>query len=72
MRWRSSSPSGGGFDRVGDFRPEEGDRVLLPTGATYTVRAGDNQTLVDMGGGDVIGLVGVNASGFSAGWVVFG
>jgi Ca2+-binding RTX toxin-like protein len=57
---------GGGADWIADFNFAEGDRIQLATGTTYTVTAYQGQVLLDLGGGDTIGLVGVSPTGFSA------
>jgi Ca2+-binding RTX toxin-like protein len=62
---------GGGADWIGDFNAAEGDRIDLPTGTAYTVTSVSGQVVLDLGGGDTIGLVGVPPSAFSASWVVF-
>jgi Ca2+-binding RTX toxin-like protein len=63
---------GGGADWVGDFSFAEGDRVQLVTGTTYTMVSYQGQVLIDLGGGDTIGLAGVASAGFTSDWVVFG
>ena len=69
---RFAFAKGGGQDWVGDFNFAEGDRILLPTGTTYTATSFQGQVLLDLGGGDTIGLAGVSLAGFTADWVVFG
>ncbi|HTK33880.1 MAG TPA: NF038122 family metalloprotease [Caulobacteraceae bacterium] len=63
---------GGGFDWVGDFNPAEGDRIQLAPGTTYTVTSFQGQVVIDLGGGDELGLAGVAAGSFNASWLVFG
>ncbi len=60
---------GGGFDWVADFSGAEGDRIVLATGAAYTLKQVSGQVLVDLGGGTVIGLAGV--SSIQSDWVEF-
>ena len=48
-----------GIDRVLDFNLAEGDRVQLDPGTTYTVSQVGADTVIDMGGGDQMILVGV-------------
>jgi Ca2+-binding RTX toxin-like protein len=61
---------GSGLDWVADFNFAEGDRILLAPGQTYTVVTFDGQVMLDLGGGDVIGLAGV--SSFNPAFVSFG
>lgn len=51
-----------GIDRVMDFSLAEGDRVLLDRGTHYTIRQQGPDTIIDMGGGNQVILVGVKAS----------
>ncbi len=59
-----------GIDRVLDFNRLEGDRVLLDPGTTYTVRQEGADTIIDMGGGHQMILVGVQQAALSDGWIV--
>lgn len=52
--------SGAGIDRVMDFNSAEGDRVLFDAGTTYTLSYLGGDTIIDMGNGDVMILVGVS------------
>lgn len=63
---------GFGDDWIGDFNFAEGDRIVLPAGAAYSVTAHVNQVVIDLGGGDALGLVGVPPSAFSSDWIAFG
>jgi Ca2+-binding RTX toxin-like protein len=63
--------AGSGIDWVGDFNAAEGDRIQLATGTAFTVASVQGQAVVTLSGGDAIGLAGVGASSFSAGWIVF-
>jgi len=53
---------GAGLDRVLDFSVSEGDRVRVEGGSTYTVSQTGADTVIELGGGDQIILVGVAAS----------
>ncbi len=61
-----------GIDRVLDFHLSEGDRVMLDPGTTYTVSQVGADTVIDMGGGNQMILVGVQASTLPAGTIFFG
>ncbi len=61
---------GYGQDWVADFSFAEGDRILLAPGQAYTVVVFGGQVMLDLGGGDVIGLAGVAT--FDAAYVSFG
>ena len=63
--------SGSGIDRVTDFNAAEGDRVQLDPGTTYSVHQSGADTVVDLGGGDQVILVGVQANTLPSGWLVF-
>jgi serralysin len=56
---RFVASAGGGFDWVTDFSSAEGDRIFIAPGVTWHVRAHEGQAVIDLGGGDAIGLVGV-------------
>jgi Ca2+-binding RTX toxin-like protein len=58
-----------GIDRVVDFNQAEGDRVFLDPGTTYTVSQVGGDTVLDMGGGHQMILVGVQLSTLTPGWV---
>ena len=64
--------SGAGMDRVLDFNAGEGDRVMLDPGTSYTVRQAGSDTIVDMGNGDQMVLVGVQMSSLPNGWIFLG
>ncbi|HEX7946805.1 MAG TPA: calcium-binding protein [Phenylobacterium sp.] len=59
--------AGAGLDRVLDFNGGEGDRIQLDAGTTWTVRTAGADTVIDMGNGDQMILVGV--SGFQSAWI---
>jgi Ca2+-binding RTX toxin-like protein len=61
--------SGAGLDRVLDFNAGEGDRVNVLAGSSYTLRQEGADTIVDMGGGDQMVLVGVTLSTLPAVWI---
>ncbi|HEX4709626.1 calcium-binding protein [Phenylobacterium sp.] len=58
-----------GIDRVLDFNPSEGDRVMLDPGTTYGLRQVGADTIIDMGGGNQMILVGVPMSTLTPGWI---
>lgn len=60
---------GAGVDRVMDFNLGEGDRVQLDAGMTYTVAQSGADTILDLGGGDQVILVGVQASSLTGSWI---
>ena len=63
---------GAGIDRVLDFNSAEGDRVLLEPGTTYGVSQAGADTVISMGGGGQMVLVGVTLSSQPAGWIFGG
>src|SRR6185503_1938340 len=64
--------SGAGIDRVLDFHLGEGDRVMLDPGTAFTVSQVGADTVVDMGNGDQLILVGVQMSTLTPGWIFTG
>ncbi len=54
--------NGSGSDRVLDFNSLEGDRVMLFAGTNYSVIFEGSDTIIDLGLGDRLILVGVSAS----------
>jgi Ca2+-binding RTX toxin-like protein len=58
-----------GIDRVLDFHLSEGDRVMLDPGTTYTVSQVGTDTVIDMGAGNQMILVGVQFSTLTPGWI---
>jgi Ca2+-binding RTX toxin-like protein len=58
-----------GIDRVVDFNLAEGDRVMLDPGTTYTVSQVGADTVIDMGAGNQMILVGVQFSTLTPGWI---
>jgi Ca2+-binding RTX toxin-like protein len=63
------SSSGAGLDRVLDFHASEGDRVMLDPGTHYTVAQVGADTVIDMGNGDEMVLVGVQLNTLPGGWI---
>ena len=61
-----------GIDKVLDFNQAEGDRVMLDPGTTYTVSQQGADTIIDMGGGNEMILVGVRLSTLTPGWIFEG
>ena len=64
--------SGAGTDRVLDFHLSEGDRVMLDPGTTFSVTQVGADTVIDMGNGDQLILVGVQASSLPPGTIFLG
>jgi len=64
--------SGAGIDKVLDFHISEGDRVMLDPGASFTVTQVGADTVIDMGAGDEMILVGVNMSTLTGSWIFTG
>ena len=60
------------IDRVLDFSVAEGDRVMLDPGTTYTVSQVGADTVIDMGGGNQMILVGVQMSTLPPGTIFLG
>jgi len=58
-----------GVDRVTDFNLAEGDRVMVDPGTTYAVAQSGADTVITMGGGGQMILVGVQASSLSGDWI---
>jgi Ca2+-binding RTX toxin-like protein len=58
-----------GIDRVLDFNLAEGDRVMLDPGTTYTLAQVGSDTVIDMGAGNQMILVGVQLSTLTPGWI---
>jgi serralysin len=61
--------SGAGIDRVLDFNLAEGDRVQIDAGTTYTLSQVGADTVIDMGNGDQLILVGVQKAALTDGWI---
>ncbi len=58
-----------GIDRVMDFNSAEGDRVHFEAATTYVLRYEGGDTIIDMGGGNQMILVGVSQSSLGD-WLV--
>ena len=58
-----------GVDKVLDFHLAEGDRVMLDPGTTFTVIQQGADTVIDMGSGNQMILVGVQMSTLTPGWI---
>jgi serralysin len=60
---------GAGLDRVIDFSAAEGDRVQLLGVTWWEVLQSGADTVIQLGGGDQLVLVGVNSAELGAGWL---
>ena len=58
-----------GIDRVLDFHLSEGDRVQLDPGTTYSLVQSGADTVIDLGNGNQMILVGVQLSTLTPGWI---
>ncbi|WP_299540938.1 M10 family metallopeptidase [Phenylobacterium sp.] len=58
-----------GIDKVLDFNLSQGDRVMLDPGTSYTVGQVGADTVIDMGAGNQMILVGVQMSTLAPGWI---
>ncbi|HXA39473.1 MAG TPA: 1,3-beta-glucanase, partial [Phenylobacterium sp.] len=58
-----------GVDRILDFNQAEGDRVMLDPGTTYSLSQVGADTVIDMGAGNQVILVGVQLSTLTPGWI---
>jgi len=61
--------SGAGIDKVLDFHLAQGDRVMLDPGTAFTVIQVGSDTVIDMGNGDQMILVGVQMSTLTGSWI---
>jgi len=61
-----------GIDRVTDFRVSDGDRVMLDPGTNFTLTQVGADTVLDMGSGNQMILVGVQMSSLPPGTIFFG
>ncbi len=61
--------SGAGIDRVLDFHIAEGDRVIVDPGTVFSVTQQGADTVIDMGNGDQMILVGVQMSTLTGSWI---
>jgi Ca2+-binding RTX toxin-like protein len=61
-----------GIDRVLDFSQAQGDHVAVDAGSTYTLSQVGADTVIDMGGGNQMILVGVQLASLTSGWITGG
>lgn len=61
--------TGSGLDRILDFNLAEGDRLQLDPGNTFRVTQIGGDTVITLGPGDQVTLVGVQMSSLPAGWI---
>jgi Ca2+-binding RTX toxin-like protein len=61
--------SGAGIDKVMDFSYAQGDRVMLDPGTTFTASQVGADTVVDLGNGDQVVLVGVTLANLPSDWI---
>ena len=61
-----------GLDVVTDFSLTRGDKVMLDTGTTYTLAQVGDDTVISMGGGGQMVLLGVQLSTLTPGWIFTG
>ncbi|HYD70014.1 Calx-beta domain-containing protein [Azospirillum sp.] len=61
---------GGGSDVVADFRAEQGDRLQVAAGMTWTIGDGASGAVVTFSTGDQVILIGIRAPDVSAAWFV--
>jgi Ca2+-binding RTX toxin-like protein len=61
-----------GIDRITDFHLSEGDRVELDLGTFYTLRQVGADTVIEMGSGNQMILVGIQLSTLKDGWIFEG
>jgi serralysin len=59
-----------GLDRVLDFNPAEGDRVLLDPGTTYRLMQWGGDVMLDFGDNQQMLLVGVRLESLPPGWLL--
>ncbi|MDP3749254.1 MAG: sialate O-acetylesterase [Phenylobacterium sp.] len=62
--------AGIGVDRITDFSLADGDRIQLSPGTAYTLSYQGSDTIIDLGGGDVITLAGAQPPAGS--WIFYG
>ncbi|HEV2532282.1 calcium-binding protein [Phenylobacterium sp.] len=62
--------SGAGMDRVLGFDAAKGDHVMIDPGTAYSVSQVGADTVIDLGHGDQMVLVGVSAGSLPSGWIV--
>jgi Ca2+-binding RTX toxin-like protein len=62
--------AGAGIDRVLGFDAAKGDHVMIDAGAAYTVSQVGADTVIDLGHGDEMILVGVHTADLPTGWIL--
>ena len=60
-----------GIDRIVDFSRAEGDKIALDVGTTYTIAQVGADTVITMGGGGQLILVGVQSTALTGAWLSF-
>jgi Ca2+-binding RTX toxin-like protein len=58
-----------GIDRITDFHSDQGDRIQLDAGTTFTLKDVSGIAVLDFGGGHQMILAGVPVSTFTGTWV---
>jgi Ca2+-binding RTX toxin-like protein len=58
-----------GIDKVLDFSQSQGDRVQLDPGTTFTLSQSGADTIIDLGNGNEMILVGVQLASLTPGWI---
>ena len=61
--------TGSGVDRIVDFNLADGDRLQLDPGNAFTVAQQGADTVLTLGAGDQVILVGVQMSSLPTGWI---
>ncbi|MET0294136.1 MAG: M57 family metalloprotease [Phenylobacterium sp.] len=64
--------AGAGIERITDFNPAEGDRILLEGGGGYTLVQSGPDLVINLAPGDQIILSGVSQANLTAGWILSG
>ncbi|HYD66049.1 calcium-binding protein [Azospirillum sp.] len=63
--------TGQGNDQIRGFNADQGDRIELAAGMTYTTgAASDGSTILALSGGGTVTLVGIAPTAFNAAWVL--
>jgi serralysin len=63
--------SGGGIDRITDFKYSEGDRIILDDRTAFAVTQNGADAVITIGGADQVILIGVTASSLAADAIVY-
>jgi beta-glucanase (GH16 family) len=61
---------GAGLDRIVDFSRAEGDRILLPTGTSYSIDQVGADTVIHIGADTQVVLVGVSSASLTGDWLI--